>query len=98
MTAGYYETPNVFVPLNARDKGEIAPIALEQLALYQRVAAEWPILAYVRKGRECNTCGICDENIWFTSDQAGIKYSYTEEELTALKVAHIRQVHSDIIT
>lgn len=98
MTQGYYETPNIYVPLNDREEGEIAPIALEQLAIYQRAAAEWPILAYVRKGRECNTCGICDENIWFTSDQAGTKYRYTEEELSALKVAHIRQVHSDIIT
>jgi hypothetical protein len=86
-------TPNKFVPLNDREKGEIAPIALDQLKKYQEVAESWGVYPDDR----CRRCMECDENIWFACDQNYQEYLYTDGEILALKVAHIRQCHDDWI-
>lgn len=102
MSHGYFETPNKYVPYNDREKGEIASIAEQQLLPYQIAAQSWPMTRLVRYSeisppRECNVCRICGQNIWFTSDPAGMRYSYVEPEILTLIVAHVRQVHADIV-
>jgi len=89
MSNSYFETPNMYVPLNDREKGELAQVALDQLMPFQNAAESWPIYS---DGR-CNRCKECHENIWFTTDPQGHKYIYTEDEIMALKTAHIRQCH-----
>jgi hypothetical protein len=86
---GYYNTPNLMVPLNKRDKGEIADVALVDLEKWQAVAIEWPVYT---DGR-CNRCTDCHQNVWFSTDPRGYKYTYTDDEILALKVAHVRQCH-----
>ena len=99
---GYYATSNKMVPLQDREAGEIAPVALEQLRGYQSRAQSWPMARHshnsdTAKGRPCWCCTVCNpcETVWFVNDRAGNIYTYSDEEILALKVAHIRQVHSD---
>lgn len=89
---GYYETPNQMIPLNDRAPGELAPIALEQLAPYQRIAEDWGIYP-----QECYRCKKCDQSLWFVNDKRGQLYRYTDDEILALIVAHIRQRHPEVI-
>jgi hypothetical protein len=102
MSEGYYATSNKMVPLQDREAGEIAPVALEQLRGYQARAQSWPMERHehhseTAMGRPCWCCVVCDpcETIWFINDRAGGIYTYTEDEILALKVAHIRQVHDN---
>lgn len=95
MPDGFYQTPNINVPLNKRNRGELAEIALQQLALWDLIAEAWDIRYVVREDRECNICAMCAQNIYFTSDKTGNKYDYNEGELRALIVAHIRQRHPE---
>lgn len=92
MTNGYYQTPNVNIPLNKREKGAIADVALDQLSAYQDRARTWPVYT---DGR-CNRCTDCHQNIWFSTDPRGYTYNYSDDEILALKVAHVRQCHAEI--
>jgi hypothetical protein len=89
----FFQTPNVMVPLNSREAGAIAPIAMDQLRSYQRTANHWPVYEVRRDGRDCMCCQACDESLWFVTDREEQRYEYTEAELLTLKVAHIRQAH-----
>lgn len=89
----FYNTPNVFVPLNNREKGEIADVAKDQLIAWQIIAEEWPIAI---EGR-FNRCHVCGQNIWYTADATGDVYDYNDAEISALIVGHIRQNHSEAI-
>jgi|SRR5215472_17721121 len=95
---GYFTTPNVNIPLNDRGPGEIADIALQQLRPYQVAAETWPIVHTTRDNRSVNLCRECYENIWFDSDIHDVPYTYSEEEIQALIVAHIRQAHERMIS
>lgn len=92
MSSGYYETPNLMIPHNKREKGEIAPIALEELEGWKAVANGWEVYT---DGR-CNRCRECHQNIWFSTDPQGHEYTYQPSEILALKVAHLRQCHAEI--
>lgn len=92
--AGYFQTPNKFIPLNDREPGEIAQVAIEQLKSYQNVATEWQTYT---DGR-ANRCQECHQNVWFSKDPRGNTYTYTDDEILALKVAHIRQLHSEVVS
>lgn len=87
---GYYKTPNKMIPLNDREPGEVADVALAQLAQWQEVAIAWDTYS---DGR-ANRCHDCHQNIWFSKDPQGHAYKYTDDEILALKVAHVRQCHS----
>jgi hypothetical protein len=87
--SGYFETANINVPLNRREKGEVADVAKLQLHEYEERATVWPVYT---DGR-CNRCRECHQNIWFSKDPHGTPYAYKTEEILALKVAHIRQAH-----
>ena len=91
---GYFQTPNTQVPHNARQPGEIAPIAIQQLQRYRALAETWPI--YRATFRE-NRCRVCDQNIWFSHDSTGHEYQYESGQVIALIVAHIRQNHEGAI-
>jgi hypothetical protein len=90
---GFFQTPNVDIPLNAREPGTIASVAMEQLRTYQRTADNWPVYEVRRDGRDCMVCQKCNESLWFVTDEEEQRYQYADDELRALKVAHIRQSH-----
>lgn len=94
----YYQTPNSNVPLNNRSPGELAQIALDQLKPFEDAADTWPIQAMYRDHRDCNICLICDQNIWFSTDMLGYEYHLTEANKRTLTVAHIRQIHSEVVS
>jgi hypothetical protein len=73
--------------------GTIHPIALGQLVTWQDIALKWPLAQVDRENR----CGVCEQNIWFLCDTKGQVYKYTNDEILALVVAHLRQRHSEAI-
>ena len=89
----YYQTSNVFVPLNKREKGEVADIALQQLAEWEAIALTWYTEVtddgYLR-------CGACTQAIVRKTDRHGTHYQLSAPEILALTVAHIRQAHSEV--
>lgn len=93
MVKGYGNTPNKDIPLNDRESGAIASIAMEQLRSYQERAANWRMYRVRREGRDVSCCQACLQALWFVSDEDEQLYVYTDDELLALKVAHIRQAH-----
>jgi hypothetical protein len=91
---GYYVTPNKNVPLNDREPGTIAQVALDQLAEWNAIAERW----HYRETDNEVRCDYCGQNLWFVHDKHGVMYDYSREELLALTVAHIRQNHSEVIS
>jgi hypothetical protein len=92
---GYFQTPNANIPLNQREPGEIAEIAKEQLAQWEEIAQAWELsyrddTGYVR-------CLKCEQTIYRSHDDNGIPYMMIKGEKLALTVAHIRQVHAEVI-
>jgi len=73
--------------------GEIHPMALNQLVVYQVAATDWPRYP---DGR-CVRCGKCDQSIYMRRDIHGVTYQYTKDEILALVVAHIRQAHEEAL-
>lgn len=80
-------------PNDSPQDGTVHPIGLQQLAAWQAIAMDWPRYPDGRAVR----CGKCDQALWFTSDIGGKPYIYEDHELLALRVAHIRQAHSEVI-
>ena len=93
---GYYLTKNQDIPLNDRKPGEVADVALQQLARWQEIARSWPVRLLVRKKRWLNICDVCRQSLWFEGDKNGVPYQYQDAEILALIVAHIRQAHSEV--
>jgi hypothetical protein len=91
MSEPNYMAPNTMVPLQNRETGTLAGIAMEQLRSYQTRALAWKTWPDGRVRR----CMECDESIYFTADPHGVAYQYTDDELLALTVAHIRQCHDE---
>jgi hypothetical protein len=103
MADGYFQTPNLMIPYNDRPEGEIAPIALAQLEEWEAVAREWPVERHTHQSeysppRPGWCCAKCDKTIWFVNDPFGKIYQYTPREILALKVAHLRQCHQEVVT
>jgi len=101
MTMGYFETANVNVPLNKRDKGELADVAKEQLAYYEAFADEWGVFLDTKSDapsavRHPMRCNKCQQSIYFLRDEQGRGYDYSKAEIRSLTVAHIRQCHSEL--
>lgn len=77
----------------SKRNGEIHSIAVQQLALYQETALDWPRYPDGRAIR----CGKCDQALLFTYDIQGTAYAYADHEILALIVAHIRERHSEVV-
>jgi hypothetical protein len=90
---GFFQTPNVNIPLNAREAGTVAPVGMEQLRSYQRTADNWPVYRVRRDGRDMFVCQECDQSLAFYSDEDENPYQYNDDDMRTLKVAHIRQAH-----
>ena len=93
----YYITPNKDIPLNDRESGELATIALDELKRWQDFAYTWPTFEAKINGRDGVQCGRCSQTIVFRSDVGGNRFQYTIEQIQALIVAHIRQRHAEAI-
>ena len=93
----YYITPNKDIPLNDRESGELAVIAVEQLQKWQDFAHTWPTFEAKINSRDGVQCGRCSQTIFFRSDVGGNRFQYTAEQILALIVAHIRQRHEEAI-
>ena len=72
--------------LDAYEKFEKA-----QLEYWQEIADEWGTYF---DDVSANRCHKCHQAIWFEYDPHGEMYTYTDDEIEALIVAHVRQVHS----
>ena len=69
--------------------GEVHPMALHLLEMWQEIAKKWPVVyrnGYMR-------CRPCQQAIMRTLDDKGQEYQTSEAEELALRVAHIRQRH-----
>jgi len=95
---GYYMTANKNIPLNDREPGEIADVAWAQLKPYREAAQTWPVYKHYEDNRHKNKCRVCSQNIYFDKDEDHNPYDYSDEEILALIVAHVRQCHSKIVT
>lgn len=73
--------------------GTIHPMALEQLAIYQKLANVWVTYRSKEKGRSAIRCKQCKQCLWFLTDRQGHPYIYTPQMKQSLIVAHIRQTH-----
>ena len=74
-------------------RGEIHPLALNQLAVWQAACIDWPRYP---DGR-CVRCGKCDQSIYMRWDINQVRYQYTKDEILALIVAHVRQAHEEVL-
>lgn len=94
---GYGMTPNKMIPLNDREEGEIAAIAIQQLRPFQEAAEQWPIYYTIRDGRSCMCCRVCKFSLWFLRDIHDQPYQVSDGEKKTLTVAHIRQTHTEMV-
>jgi hypothetical protein len=92
LNRGYWLAENREIPYNDREKGHVAPIALQYLKQWQEIADSWPLFKMDRGWR----CRLCGQNIWYDYDEQGVPYQYEYGTHRALLVAHIRQNHEGI--
>jgi hypothetical protein len=88
MGYAFYSSPN-----DSPKDGTIHPLGLAQLAVFQEAAIMWPRYPDGRAIR----CGKCDQSMYFTLDPGGKPYRYSDDEIMALIVAHIRQNHEEAV-
>lgn len=70
---------------------EVALLAQMQLAAWEEYAKVWPI----NNNAHQMICGPCGGAIVRWVDGNGIPYTYTDHEVMALIVGHLRNVHRD---
>ena len=73
------------------DRG-LAPLALNQLAAWEKIAEDWPVSREVATYR----CGDCGGPVCLAVDGAKRPYRYTHEQFLALTVLHLRNHHTDL--
>lgn len=71
----------------------LAPLAARQLAAWEELAHDWT--GYLDED-EVVRCASCHIGLWRIRDDHGTQYQYTDEQLLALKVAHLRQAHMEL--
>lgn len=72
-------------------------IAEQQLKEWEAIALKWPLYR-VNDGTQTPVrCEKCGQSVWFVNDLFGNPYQYSESEILALTVAHIRQRHEEVI-
>ena len=66
----------------------------EELKEWREIAGGWA--TYKTMDESACRCIRCNQSIYFVYDMHGEHYTYTEDEILALKIAHIRQVHANV--
>jgi hypothetical protein len=97
MPKGYGFTPNKMIPLNDREPGEIAQVAIDQLQPYLIASETWPVYRQYRDERHEMICRVCAQCVWFLSDEHNNPYTYTDEEIRTLITGHIRRLHAEMV-
>jgi len=86
--------------------GVIGPIALAQLAAWERIADTWVMQIQTRyvagliggdpsKMEGHLTCGACDQTVKVIENDSG-HYIMTIQEIRAALVAHLRNIHREL--
>ncbi len=80
--------------------GVIGPIALAQLAAWERIADTWVMqiqtLTVLNRKTEVHlTCGACDQSVKTVENDSG-HYIMTIQEIRAALVAHLRNIHREL--
>ena len=73
----------------------IAPLALHQLAAWQRLAQDWPVHATDEDGQIKLACGHCGAGMVPLRNETG-DYHYPLQHFTNATVLHLRQRHADM--
>ena len=100
---GFSMTPNTQVPLNNREPGTVAQVAWDQLKPYQIAAQSWPVYQEMRydeaieRQRWVHACRVCEQGLWFNSDENQDPFDYSDAEILTLIVAHVRRSHADMV-
>jgi hypothetical protein len=68
-------------------------VAERQLAAWEKIAAGWPAEDAQQTIRICTACR---KGIYLVTDQTGAPYVYTEEEILAHLVLHLRNHHLEL--
>lgn len=78
-----------------RPAGELAPVAVAQLAAWEKLAETWQAkIALDEEG--VGRCGDCGKGVLVWIDRRGKPYRYTHEQVLALTVLHLRNHHADL--
>jgi hypothetical protein len=79
----------------------IAPLAQRQLAAWQQLAADWPLL--VERRTEASglkvlhhVCAECFSSVFALQDQAGQSFRVTPQHVLDATVMHLRARHADL--
>jgi hypothetical protein len=71
----------------------VSALALRQLAAWEHLAEKWPVYTaeagYIR-------CAHDDLTVWRAEDNQGNHYTITDDEILALRVAHLRNHHQNL--
>lgn len=71
----------------------VSPSALKELAVWEAIATEWEWYVHPDTYLRCKEC---HQGIARIADRHGVLFDYNESDLLALKVAHLRQTHSEV--
>ena len=72
---------------------DLAPAARQQLAAWETLARDWPVVSDLTTVSRCGDCG---QGVMLLSDRAGKPYCYTPDQVLALTVNHLRSCHPDL--
>lgn len=71
----------------------ISPSAIRELAAWEAIATQWEFYIHPDTYLRCREC---HQGIARMADRHGALFDYNEADLLALKVAHLRQTHSEV--
>lgn len=71
----------------------VSPSAIRELGVWEGIATKWEWYVHPDTYLRCREC---HQAIARIADRNGVLYDYNETELLALKVAHLRQTHSEV--
>jgi hypothetical protein len=75
----------------------LAPLALHQLAAWQRLAGEWSLCsAELAPGQLHLTCVMCDASVMALHDAHGGPYYFNWQIVLDATVMHLRARHADL--
>ena len=77
--------------------GQLAPLAIHQLRAWEEIAHNWVVIIAARDGEWHCICPNCDQSILpLKKENTSTYYVFTNNELLAATVAHLRNRHRDL--